>query len=198
MNNIRLRRLALVLVLVLVGIEFVRNNIGTFSVVDGVSMYPTFLPNDMVQARTLTTGVQRGDVMIIIDDRGDQVIKRIIGLPGETVTLYRGFVYINRQRLREPYLPKHTYTFNSNQEDESPVTWRLTDAEYFVLGDNRLHSSDSRHHGPVQRSQLDRAVSIPENSARPEFCDVMLAESGKVLPGKSRFNSTRQHADIHP
>src|SRR5689334_8774004 len=92
--------------LMLLTVQFFRSEVGTFSIVEGVSMYPTFLPNDVVQAKTLHNELQRGDVVIVGDNQGDEVIKRIIGLPGETVTLYRGSVYIDSQRLIEPYLPK--------------------------------------------------------------------------------------------
>lgn len=195
-KNIRVRRLILVLLLVLVGVEFVRNRFGTFSVVDGVSMYPTFKPNDVVQARTTYAEAQRGDVVIVADAEGDQMIKRIIGLPGETVTLYRGFIYINHQRLREPYLPRHTYTYKSNQEDERIIAWQLAGNQYFVLGDNRLQSTDSRHFGPVTRRQINRVVNIPANAARPDFCRIMISETGKVMPGRPHPGGTRPRHEV--
>jgi signal peptidase I len=183
-NPKRSLRLGLTLLLVIVGVEFVRYNLGTFSIVEGSSMYPTFRPNDIVQARAPLAESRRGDVVIMVDGQGEQVIKRVIGLPGETVTIYRGFVYINRQRLQEPYLPKFTYTFKSSVEDECGVVWYLADNQYFVLGDNRLHSCDSRQYGPVERSQITRVVNTPANEVRPGFCELRLTESGKVVPAK--------------
>jgi signal peptidase I len=183
-NNKRGRLTILVLILVMVAIEFVHSSVGTFCVVEGDSMYPTFSPNDVVQARTLHASSARGDVVIVTDDRGDRVIKRIIGPPGETVTIYRGFVYINGKRLSEPYLPRHTYTFKCAIEDESPAKWCLGDDEFFVLGDNRLESRDSRAFGPVERQSMHSVVSLPGNAPRPGFCDIILSESGKAIPGK--------------
>jgi signal peptidase I len=181
----RALRLGLAVVLTLVLVVFVRSNVGTFFIVEGPSMYPTFKPDDVVQARTFyDVATPRGEVVIITDNRGERVIKRIIGLPGETVTLYRGFVYINGQRLREPYLPGHTYTFKSNETDERAATWQLQDHEYFVMGDNRLQSQDSRHYGPVERRQIQQVVNVPANEAKPEFCEIMLSTSGKVIRGK--------------
>ena len=188
-NHSRGRRFALAFILAIVGVEFVRNNLGTLSIVEGISMYPTFRPNDVVQAKTLYAEAARGDVVIITDNQGERVIKRVIGLPGETVTLYRGFVYINHQRLSEPYLPKYTYTFKSGIADEHGVAWRLAGNQYFVLGDNRTASYDSRQYGPVQRDQINRVVNTPPNSARPGFCELMLTETGKVVPSKGNHRS---------
>jgi signal peptidase I len=183
------RRAVLVFILALALVEFVRYSFGTFSVVEGPSMLPTFKPNDVVQAKVSYAEPERGGVVIIAENRGDRVIKRVIGLPGETVTLYRGYVYINGQRLREPYLPGHTYTFKSNQADERAVAWRLGDDQFFVMGDNRLESHDSRHYGPVDRHQISQLVNLPENEAKPEFCGIMLSETRKVLPGKPGHRS---------
>jgi signal peptidase I len=184
------RRIALGLFLVAAAGLFVRG-LGTFSVVDGVSMSPTFKPNDVVHARTMHSEVERGDVVIVADDQGDEVIKRIIGLPGESVTLHRGFVYINRLRLTEPYLPKLTYTYKRNQRDEQAISWRLADDEYFVLGDNRLHSADSRHYGPVPRRKLRRVVSTTD-TVRPTLSELLLLESGLVI----RVNDPRQTSTL--
>jgi signal peptidase I len=120
-------------------------------------------------------------VVIIADDRGDRMIKRIIGLPGESVTLFLGFVYIDGQRLSEPYLPRHTYTFKVNTKDERPADWKLGEKQFFVLGDNRLQSIDSRNFGPVERRGILRVVDLPENTFRPGFCDIILSESGRPM-----------------
>jgi len=150
-NYVGDRRLVLPLILMVVGIEFMRSGVGTFSVIHGSSMCPTFKPNDFVQAKTLYGESQRGDVVIITDNQNERAIKRIIGLPGETVTLYRGFVYVDCQRLNEPYLPKYTCTFKSSPEDERAIRWRLKANQYFLMGDNRSESCDSRNYGPVER-----------------------------------------------
>ena len=169
--------------LMLLTVQFFRSEVGTFSIVEGVSMSPTFLPNDVVQARTLHTELQRGDVVIVADHKGEEMIKRVIGLPGETVTLFRGFVYINHQRLIEPYLPKFTYTFKRDESSERGISWPLKDGQYFVLGDNRLHSADSRHYGPLARHQIHRIVDTLAN-IRPELSDIILLENGEVSRGR--------------
>ena len=181
MNYICCRRIVLFLILVVVVGEYVQNRRGFYSVVEGQSMYPTFRHNDVVQTRALDASPERGDVVIMTDDRGDRVIKRIVGLPGETVTLFFGYVYINAQRLSEPYLPRHTYTFKFDTEDERRVDWRLGDNQFFVLGDNRLGSIDSRYFGPVEGRGIVRVVNLPENAVRPGFCDIILSDSGKAV-----------------
>jgi signal peptidase I len=176
------RRTILVLLLVMVLSEFVRSSTGFYSVVEGRSMHPTFRHNDVVQTRAPDANLGRGDVVIINDKRGDLMIKRIIGMPGEVVTLFHGFVYINGQRLSEPYLPKHTYTFKSEIADERPAEWKLGDNHFFVLGDNRLESHDSRNFGPVDRHGIRRVVELPANAIRPGFCDIVLSKAEKPTP----------------
>ena len=91
-------------------------------------------------------------------------VKRLIGLPGETVSMEEGVVYINGQPLDEPYLdPAHT----RRKADMEPVP--LGENEYFVLGDNRDNSNDSRRVGPLARDMLVghvRAVCYPFRARR--------------------------------
>jgi signal peptidase I len=179
-NNAGVGRIVLVLVLLLVVNECVRSNVGSFFVVEGNSMSPTLSPDTVVRAQPSYANPVRGDVVIVTDDHGDRVMKRIIGLPGETVTLYGGFIYIDRQRINEPYLPRHTYTFKSEESNELPADWRLGNNEYFLLGDNRFESRDSRDFGPVNRNRIHRFVSLPENTLRPGFCGIVLVGSGRT------------------
>ncbi len=75
-------------------------------------------------------------------------VKRIIGLPGEVVSERAGVIFINGRRLSEPYIRPHT-------RDAMTHTWsRLDHTDYFVLGDNRRDSCDSRWWGPVPRTDL--------------------------------------------
>ena len=97
-------------------------------------------------------GPQRGDIVVFnypLDPKRT-FIKRIIGLPGEQVSIIRGVTHINGERLNEPYLTarsqRETLEFNALGTDE-----------YFVMGDNRTHSNDSRHwkgHFAVHRDHI--------------------------------------------
>jgi signal peptidase I len=77
---------------------------------------------------------------------GGTYLKRVIGLPGEQVSERAGYFYVNGKKLKEPYLSFYT-------RDSVTKTWpRLGPKEYFMMGDNRLGSCDSRSWGGVQRS----------------------------------------------
>lgn len=79
---------------------------------------------------------------------GGTYVKRLIGLPGETITIREGFVYVNGTKLDEPYIePERRGTDNSGP-------WKLGEDEYFMMGDNRNASCDSRRWGPISREQM--------------------------------------------
>jgi signal peptidase I len=86
---------------------------------------------------------------------GGTLVKRLIGLPGETVSERDGFVSVDGRRLREPYLDLF-------ERDHAPRhTWRVPRGDYFLMGDNRAASCDSREFGPVARRDiLGRAALI--------------------------------------
>lgn len=121
--------------------------------VDGSSMVPNFHSNDYIITNKLATRIstlQRGEVVILKNPRNtDQVfIKRIIGYPGETITLQDGNVLINGQILNEPYLPYGLKTPGESYLQEGQSI-QIPANNYFVMGDNRSASSDSRELGPI-------------------------------------------------
>lgn len=116
--------------------------------ISGESMVPNFEDGQFVLVDRLSYLIgpyQRGDV-VVIEFPGDpekrKFIKRIIGLPGDTVQISQGKVYVNGALLPEPYLPDYLYT-----EPELEKVVRAD--ELFVIGDNRPNSNDSRFFGPV-------------------------------------------------
>jgi signal peptidase I len=179
-KNTQVRTAVLGLMLAVVILEFGRTTLGTFCIVDGTSMCPTLNPGDFVHARVSYVKA-RGDVVIVTDDSRSEAIKRIVGLPGEVVTLFGGEVYINGQRLLEPYLEEASCTFKNNQKNEPAAVWDLAADQYFVMGDNRCGSCDSRHYGPLPRSGIRRVVELPKNSPGPAFLEITLANSGKAI-----------------
>jgi signal peptidase I len=146
---------------VVAGVGADRVFIGSVYVVEGASMEPAYLSGMSLYGAPISTPLERGDVVLLNDSTGDYVIKRIVGLPGETIQLWRGRVFVNRRLLVEPYLPKHTYTYPEERTHRGAV-FALGESEYFVLGDNRLCSADSRTYGPVDRSQIKRRVPLPD------------------------------------
>jgi signal peptidase I len=150
---------------------------GSVSVVDGLSMAPTYHPGTRVYTAPISTPLERGDIVLVDDGQRDYALKRIIGLPGETIHLWRGRVFINRQMLQEPYLSRFTYTI-PNERTETYV-FRLEEGQYFVLGDNRVCSIDSRAYGPVERKQIRSRVPLPDNNLRPTFAPYTLPTGGR-------------------
>jgi signal peptidase I len=150
---------------------------GSVAVVDGTSMAPTYSPGMRVYTAPIHTELQRGDVVAVDDGNEDYALKRIVGLPGETVHLWRGYVFINRQMLREPYLPRHTYTFPDQRTEWSAFV--LGSSQYFILGDNREHSVDSRLYGPVTRKQIKSRVPADGGGVPTRFAAYTLPAEGK-------------------
>lgn len=126
-------------------------------VVSGNSMYPTFHNGEYLIVDELSKYVgeyRRGDVVILRypNDPSKYFIKRVIGLPGETVTVRSGVVSITSSTQTEPLVLEEPYVKNTKSENLS----RTLDAEeYFVMGDNRAQSSDSRVWGPVPTRLMD-------------------------------------------
>ena len=126
----------------------------------GVSMVPTL--NDS-QLYVLNRWVfyfrppYRNDVVVLRDptDKGFAV-KRVIGLSGDQIFLNDGKVYVNGQRLEEPYLAPGTPTFPYPGRNERLIT--LGKDQFFVLGDNRNNSADSRTYGPVPRRSISGLI----------------------------------------
>ncbi len=149
------------IVAVFLGVGAGRVFIGSVYVVDGRSMDPNYPPGTHLYGMPITTPLDRGEVVLLDDGKSDYAVKRIIGLPGESIQLWRGRVFINRKMLVEPYLPK--YTFTCPERARRGATFVLGEKEYFVMGDNRFNSADSRIYGPVERRQIKRRVLLPDN-----------------------------------
>lgn len=126
----------------------------TVFVVDGLSMEPNYHNGEVVLAsRTnlFTNKFKRGDVLVLRfpgDPKRKKYIKRLIALPQDRVEIKEGKVYVNGKRLTEGYLPKGQKTYPNLK-----ITV-LGEDEYFLLGDNRDNSSDSRVWGEASRKDL--------------------------------------------
>jgi signal peptidase I len=151
-----LRELAEVVVLaaiLYIGISFAIQAVH----VEGLSMFATLDNNDYLIANKIDYRLhapQRGDIIILRPptDNSKDFIKRIIALPGERILISEGVVYINGHKLDEPYLPEQWVALNN---------WGLPDGTvvpanaYFVMGDNRNRSQDSRLFGFITRDRID-------------------------------------------
>ncbi|NLF74737.1 MAG: signal peptidase I [Chloroflexi bacterium] len=122
-------------------------------VVDGHSMLPNFDTDQFIIVSRLSYILGepgRGDVVVFhYPQQPDRdFIKRIIGLPGETVTILEGRVYIDGKLIEEPYIENFCRGKSCDGE------WVVGDDQYFVLGDNRSASKDSQDFGPVDRKYI--------------------------------------------
>ncbi len=170
-----LKEIAILVVLVVLIVLPVRIFIAQPFVVDGDSMVPTFQDRDYLIVDELTyrfSEPSRGDVVVFRypNDPAVFYIKRIIGLPGETVHISRGQVTVEREdgtsvTLDELYIVNEdaTYTLDTT----------LGEDQFFVMGDNRPRSSDSRVWGPLPRENI---------MGRAYVRILPFAEAG-VLPG---------------
>lgn len=118
--------------------------------VEGSSMAPQLSDQERIVINKFIykfEPIQRGDIVVFRypRDPGKSFIKRVVGLPGETVEIRRGLVYINGMALHEDYLPLQ------EQDLQSYPPTRLPPQHYFVLGDHRRSSNDSRAWGTVHR-----------------------------------------------
>jgi len=129
----------------------------------GSSMYPTVTDNDYLVAAKIDYRLhapQRGDIIIMRDpyDSSRDFIKRVIGVPGDHILIRQGQVFINSHLVRETYVNSEPWTENADWplgQTADPQGVLLKADEYFVMGDNRNHSSDSRVFGPVRRDQIE-------------------------------------------
>lgn len=128
-------------------------------IVSGASMYPTFKDKDWIawdKNIYNNNNPARGDIVVINypgDPDNKKYVKRIVGLPGDEIEIKEEQVFINNHQLDESYL-------NYNVGTDPDGTWTLKENQYFVMGDNRPNSNDSRYFGPVEkRFILGKAIS---------------------------------------
>src|SRR3989344_6035735 len=131
--------------------------------VNGLSMFPTYNNGDYLLTDKISYrfgSPQRGDVVVFHapeaaqcpEGTGCDFIKRVVGVPGETVEVRDNTIWINGEKLPESYIPPENYTRPGAFTDGRSVM--LGPDEYFVSGDNRPHSSDSRSWGPITINEI--------------------------------------------
>jgi signal peptidase I len=121
--------------------------------VEGTSMLPVLEDQDRLFINKLAYRVgeiHRGDVVVFLypHDHQKSYIKRVIALPGDDLRIDHGTVYVNGKQLKERYVPSWY------RDDRSQPEMVLPEGEYFVMGDHRSISSDSRDFGPVPRDLI--------------------------------------------
>jgi signal peptidase I len=139
--------------------------------VEGTSMMPALVDQERIFINKFTyrfgiEKIQRGDTVVFWfpEDPSKSYVKRVIGVPGDAVRIDQGVVYVNGRRLREGYVP------TDYRDRQSMAELRMGPDYYFVLGDHRSSSNDSRNWGPVHRRNIyGKAVFVywpPEKIGR--------------------------------
>lgn len=128
--------------------------------IPSTSMYPTLKAGERIVVNKLAYdlhGIGRGDIVVFSRPPAENcggppvpdLVKRVVGLPGDVISARGGFVYVDGRRLAEPWLPKVRTTFTSNFGPE-----RVPSNDYFMMGDDRVNSCDSRSWGFVKGSLI--------------------------------------------
>lgn len=130
--------------IILVTVILVRSFVVTPVRVSGTSMFPTLKGGEIMLLNKLGK-LDRFDIVVLELDDKDNLIKRIIGLPGETIEIKDNTIYINDQVIADDYGYGNTYSIDK-------IT--LGEDEYYVLGDNRQISMDSRVIGPINKKDI--------------------------------------------
>lgn len=138
-------------------ITLIKFTLFNFSIVKGASMEPTLKESDITLAAVqgyLFNEINRGDIVILNapDGSGKLYIKRVVGMPGDKIKIEGTKTFINDLLIEEPYVNK-SYELENNY-----LELTLKPDEFFVMGDNRNVSEDSRAFGPVSKTEIKSVV----------------------------------------
>jgi signal peptidase I len=166
----------IILVAVVLGTVLLRTFVVQSFYIPSGSMLPTLQVGDRIIVDKLSYRFHdphRGDIVVfsrppLEDQAYADLVKRIVGLPGETISSQNGAVYIDGKLLAEHWLPSGAPSDtgalaggDSHPQFDLPGPVKIPPGEYYVLGDNRKDSEDSRFFGPIPRSLIvGRAVAV--------------------------------------
>lgn len=148
----------LVALAVAFSIGFYFTKVSPIAIVNGNSMYPTLKNGNLISCTTDTTSIHRGDIVVVKTGLHKLIIKRVIALPNETIEIKDGITYVNGIRYKE-------YEFEKIEDAGilSNESLTLSNDEFFVMGDNRNHSSDSRKIGAIKYKDIIYKQEVNKN-----------------------------------
>lgn len=156
----------IMVILAVLLLVFIRTMVLNIYKVPSESMEPTIAAGEYILASPLSYKIsepERGDIIVFkCPENGETMVKRIVGMPGETIAMTRGTLFIDGTEISENYITKDW----SKWVDETNNSTQLTEInkdEYFVMGDNRMDSYDSRYWGTVPADNIITKVyaSVP-------------------------------------
>ena len=141
--------------IIIITVILLRTYIITPVRVDGLSMYPTLENNEILLLKKYDHKFERFDI-IVLGYENDKLVKRIVGLPGEYIEYKDNKLYVDGEIIKENFL-KDTITEDFNIEEFGE---KIPDNYYFVMGDNRGNSTDSRIIGFISEKDIKGTVEI--------------------------------------
>lgn len=149
-KNMSFSKFCIIISIYFLLIATMQNHIFGVFRVSGGSMLPNIKEKDLKLVNHMVKKYERGDVVVAKDYKNKVlVIKRVVGLPGEKIDVIDNKVYINGEELNEPYLDE-----KYNNANDCIRNIRLNKDEYYLLGDNRGDSVDSRSLGPFKNKDI--------------------------------------------
>lgn len=151
-----------ILIISYIGIFFLTTFVVKPVIVTGTSMEPTLMDSDVGFSYIITKnlfGLKRSSVVTVYVERDDQyLVKRVIGLPGETIYAKAGVIFINDKPLVENYLDKDFMQISMGSSNRKFTDdfdkLKIPEDHYFLMGDNRPRSKDSRVYGPFHYDEI--------------------------------------------
>ena len=138
-------------IMIVVVVLAIRAFIATPVRVDGASMNPTLEDGEILILKKYDRSLERFDI-VVLDYNGEKLVKRVIGLPGEKIAYKDNKLYVDGKRVKEPF--EHEVTDDFELEEQIPEGY------YFVLGDNRINSTDSRMIGAISKEQIQGTTNF--------------------------------------
>ena len=129
-------------IIIFVAVILIRTFIATPVIVNGPSMQETLHTNDILILR-ITNKINRYDI-VVANHNNDKLIKRVMAIPGDKIKCVSGIIYVNNEEVSN-------YGYGTSFDFPQTI---LGDDEYFLIGDNREDSLDSRYFGPIKKSDI--------------------------------------------